>query len=142
MRALLIVALFAALAVALPVVADNKTPSYRIDYDGNVRYRSYDGPRGPGILRHRAVHYRLSNPGGAPISEDDMIVLYEDGVEVDRFPVPTTKVKVEVQVAKEDLTMVLASTSALAWRSTTRSARRSRPRASSWTSSATAWTPA
>jgi VWFA-related protein len=107
MRRLQIVALFAAVLAALPLLAETRPPAgYQIDYDGNVKIRSYDGPKGPGI--YYTVRYRLSNPNNVKVSEDDKIVIYEDGIEVDRFPIPTTKVKIPVEVKKEDLTTVLA----------------------------------
>jgi VWFA-related protein len=102
MRALLIVALSAALLPVLPVSAESRPPAYKIEYDGNVVYKTHDGHL------HGTVRYRLSNPDGVKVSEDDEIVIYEDGIEVKRFPMPITKVKVPVEVKKEDVTTVLA----------------------------------
>jgi VWFA-related protein len=100
MRSLLIVAMGAALLSALPVLAQGNAGGYKIDVEKDVGIKSYDGPEGLGL--YVTVRYRLSNPNNIKVSEDDRIVIYDEGKRVKELPLRVTKVK------GEDLTTVLA----------------------------------
>jgi VWFA-related protein len=103
MRKLPIVALCAAVFAALPAFAETVPPvGYKVEQVGEPVYEARAGHL------YGKVRYRLTNPHGVKVSEGDRIVIYEDNLEVARLPVPTEKVKIKVEVKKEDLTTVLA----------------------------------
>ena len=99
MRALLIVALCAALLTVLPVYALDTPSDYRIEFDkSSQKVESLDTKDKKGI--YVTVRFRLFVEDGVTPSPKDEIVVLEEGKEVWRQPV--------TKVLQQELTTVLA----------------------------------